>query len=368
MDTKQASFTSYPDLASEVVGGSIIFATDDWFASAENLLKPEAAVFKDDLFTDFGKWMDGWESRRKRIAGHDWCIIQLGCPGKIHGIEISTLHFTGNYPIHCSVQGASLSERLEPRSGERMGTCASSQEIDEIECLKSQNWKELVSLTELRPGYPETHRSLFNVEEPEKVTHIRLNIFPDGGIARIRVYGEVQPNWSNVEENDQLDLVAMINGGICVDYTDAHYGQASNVIAPGRAKKMCEGWETARRQDRPPILTTDLLSSFGGEWARYKLGHTGYVQKVEIDTKHFKGNYPHTFILEGTYIVATAEMLDRAEWHEIVSKHPLGPHAQHFIEDKKVKDVGKINYVKLSIYPDGGISRMLLGGHIAKDE
>src|SRR5215208_4252174 len=96
-------FASRADLASARLGGRAVFTNDDFFAPRANLLKPEAPVFIAGKFTSRGKWMDGWESRRRRVPGHDWCVLRLGVRGSVRGFDVDTSFFTGNYPSHCSV-------------------------------------------------------------------------------------------------------------------------------------------------------------------------------------------------------------------------------------------------------------------------
>src|SRR5580765_3706005 len=104
VETTATSFTKMTDLAAERLGGKILSCSDDFFAEKENLLKPGRGIFIPDKYTDRGKWMDGWESRRKRIPGHDWCIIKLATSGKILGFDIDTNHFLGNHPPHASIE------------------------------------------------------------------------------------------------------------------------------------------------------------------------------------------------------------------------------------------------------------------------
>ncbi|KAJ8316816.1 hypothetical protein KUTeg_004720 [Tegillarca granosa] len=228
-------FTELNDLVAEKVGGEICFSTDDWFAVAENLLKANDAEFKAGVFTEYGKWMDGWETRRKRKPGHDWCIIQLALP----------------------------------KRKSYMGTAATYKEFTEIAPLKSENWEEIVPRSALQPGYKTSCHNFFEIKSGKRWTHLRLNMYPDGGIARFRVYGRAAPDWSKISSDQLIDLVAMENGGICIGYSNVHFGHARNLIQPGRSETMADGWETAR--------------------------------KIEIDTNHFKGNYPDSCRIEGIY-------------------------------------------------------------------
>ncbi|XP_006626459.1 allantoicase isoform X2 [Lepisosteus oculatus] len=303
-NTDQPDFLHLNNLACESAGGKVIFATDEWFAPAQNLLKRQQVEFKVDAFTEYGKWMDGWETRRKRIPGHDWCIVQLGVPGVINGFDVDTSYFTGNYAPSISIQAACLSQDTVPEivpQGDRTGMAASNEEFQTIAKLQSESWVMLVPISELKPGYTDTCHNYFPVSSHQRFTHIRLNMYPDGGIARLKVYGIGQTDWSEVSTNDQVDLVALVNGGVCVGYSNAHFGHPRNMIGLGRAINMGDGWETARRLDRPGVLKVDqhgILQVPGSEWAVFRLGHPGVIRYIEIDTNHFKGNYPDSCKIE----------------------------------------------------------------------
>lgn len=369
-------FVQLNDLACETSGGKVIFATDDWFAPAENLLKRTVPKFTEDAFTEFGKWMDGWETRRKRSAGHDWCIIQLGVPGIIYGFDIDTSFFTGNYAPRISVQAACLNQDITdllPR-GERIGTAASDEEMEVIEKLMSDSWLELVPMSKLRPGYADTCHHYFPISAQRRWTHIRLNLYPDGGIARMKVYGVGNKDWSSLPLNQMVDLASMQNGGVCLGYSDAHFGQPRNLIGIGRAKNMGDGWETARRLDRPPILKVNdkgILDVPGYEWAVFRLGHPGVIIHVEVDTNHFKGNAPAFFKIDATYLTLEEEEESiqknwtknlHVSWKTVLPETKLKPHKRHFFVYNLIESCEIFTHVRLIIAPDGGVSRMRLWG------
>ncbi|XP_007671078.1 probable allantoicase isoform X1 [Ornithorhynchus anatinus] len=371
------SFLRFTDLASENVGGKVLFATDDFFAPAENLLKSRGPEFKADEFTEFGKWMDGWETRRKRIPGHDWCLIQLGIPGIIHGFEADTAFFTGNYAPHLSVQAACLRPEEIPEIAPRgieIGTAATNEELESIERLKSDNWRLLVPMAKLKPGYVGKSQNYFPVNSQQRWTHLRLNIYPDGGIARFKVYGFGQRDWATVEPNELYDLVAMENGGACVGFSNAHFGHPKNIIGVGRSKSMADGWETARRLDRPPILKRDgegALLMPGSEWSIFRLAHPGIITQIEIDTNHFKGNFPDTCRLDGCVlnaqeeedgVVRRWEVKRNLNWQPLLSVTKLSAHKRHFFDGRSLRLRDVITHVKLTIAPDGGVSRLRLWG------
>ncbi|KAI4878541.1 hypothetical protein NFI96_034619, partial [Prochilodus magdalenae] len=378
LNSSQPHFLQFNDLACETVGGKVIFATDEWFAPAENLLKRGPPEFLPSAFTEFGKWMDGWETRRKRIPGHDWCIVQLGVPGVIHGFDVDTSYFTGNYTPSVSIQAACLDELSLPSlslEGDRTGMAASKSQFDAVSQLHSENWEELVSVTELRPGYADSCHNYFSVTFPHRVTHIRLNMYPDGGIARLRVYGIGQRDWSTVSSQEEMDLVALVNGGVCVGYSDAHFGHPRNMIGLGRADNMADGWETARRLDRPRVLQADekgILQVPGFEWAIFRLGHLGVIKNIEIDTNHFKGNFPDSCKIEACQLTPEEEKTfisckwingKSPRWINLLPPQKLKPHYRHFYSRESVLQCGPVTHVRLLIAPDGGISRVRLWGN-----
>ncbi len=250
-DPSPPEFTHLVDLANERVGGRTLAASDDFFAEKENLLKAKAAIFLPDEYTDRGKWMDGWESRRKRDPGHDWCVIQLGVPGRIQGLNVATHHFSGNHPEAFSLDALALS----------------GDESPEVAGLES-HWAEIVARTALN-GDSDNYCA---VESGERFTHLRLHVYPDGGVARLRVYGEVAPDWTSLAARPRVDLVAVENGGRAVDCSDRYFSDPSNLTMPGRSTYMGDGWETRRR--RGP----------GHDWCILSLGHRGVVEEAVVDT------------------------------------------------------------------------------------
>ncbi|XP_022916131.2 allantoicase-like [Onthophagus taurus] len=352
------------DLICEKNGGKIVFATDDWFAPAENLLLNEDPVFKVGVFTTYGKWMDGWETRRKRKPGHDWCVIKLGLPGVIRGVEVDTAFFTGNYAPQFSVQAANLTleevKKFPSRPLNSIGTECSQKHLDQINQLHTDDWTEIIPMTPLNPGYLESRHNFFKVDTKKCFTHIRLNMFPDGGIARLRVYGDVHYT-IDMNKKEEIDLIALKNGGYCHSYSNAHYGHPKNLIRPGRGKDMGDGWETARRADRPPILKIDennILKVPGNEWAILGLGCVGKIERIEIDTAHFKGNYPDCVKIEGGILNS-----DEFEWKTILPSSKLSAHKIHqFGNIDILNNESPFTHVKIIISPDGGLSRVRIFG------
>jgi len=305
------------DVASERLGGAAIECSDDFFAPKENLVRAKAPIFIDDEYTDRGKWMDGWESRRKRTPGHDWCIVRLGAPAIARGFVVDTSFFRGNFPSHASIDGRYATE----------------------------DWIELLPKSELRGDA----KNNFEVSAPHLVTHVRLNIFPDGGVARLRVHGDVVPDLgARGARLDEFDAAAIENGGASLSCSDMFFGIRHNLLMPGRAANMGDGWETRRR--RGP----------GFDWNLVALAGRTHVREIEIDTNHFKGNYPDTCSIEACDAIDP----ERADWREILPKTKMKPHHRHFFS---IAHADPITHVKLCVYPDGGVSRLRVLGSLTGD-
>ena len=315
-----SAFRDLLDLASERLGGSVVYANDDFFAEKENLIKPAPAIWKEHEYTDRGKWMDGWESRRKRVPGHDFAIIRLGARGVVRGVVVDTAFFRGNYPASCSIDAVSLPSDTD------------------VETLLAAEWQELLPQSDLKGD----SENPFEVASNAAVSHLRFNIFPDGGVARLRVHGQVIPDWQLVGGlGNEIDLAAAENGGEVLTCSDMFFGPKHNLIMPGRAKNMSDGWETRRR--RGP----------GHDWVIVQLAVEGHIKRIELDTNHFKGNYPDTASIDGS--------TDGKTWTEIVPRTKLQAHTRHFFIDK-LQNGGPFTHLRLNVYPDGGVSRMRVWG------
>ncbi|XP_070705102.1 allantoicase [Pempheris klunzingeri] len=372
---EEPDFLQLNDLACEAVGGRVIFATDEWFAPAANLLKRELPQFVTSAFTEFGKWMDGWETRRKRAPGHDWCIIQLGVPGLIYGLDVDTSFFTGNHSPYVSVQAGCLDEpptfTLE---GDRTGMAASDSQLAAVATLGSEAWPELVCVSQLKPGYSDCCHNYCKVDFNHRVTHLRLNMYPDGGIARLRVYGVGQRDWSSAPPHQDVDLAALTNGGVCLGYSDAHFGHPRNMIGLGRAANMADGWETARRLDRPKHLKADhqgILQVPGWEWAVFRLGRPGAISGIEVDTNHFRGNFPDSCSIQACSLTSEEEARcsgtgwNSGKWQVLLPPQKLRPHHLHVYNEAQLTLRRPVSHVRLIIRPDGGVSRLRLWGRPA---
>jgi allantoicase len=325
-------FTNLTDLAAERLGGKALLCSDDFFAEKENLLKPGRGIFIADKYTDRGKWMDGWESRRKRTAGHDWCIIRLATSGKIFGVDIDTNHFFGNHPPHASLEAA---------------TIPADEEID----LDKVAWKEILPKSPLQPG----SQNFYEISDHGIYTHLKLHIYPDGGVARLKVYGEVFRDWSTVDAGEIVNLAAATNGAKSILCNDMFFSHMSNLIMPGRGINMGDGWETKR--NRTPG---------NKDWVIVRLAHKGTIEKILIDTAHFKGNYPDSCLVEGCNISYKDENKfdgDTIQWATILQQTKLTADHEHHFEEEIVNK-GPFTHARLTIFPDGGVSRMRLWGRI----
>ena len=316
------------DLAQPRLGAAIVSCSDDFFADCSRMLKPEAPVFIDGKFDDHGKWMDGWETRRRRNGGYDHAIVRLGLPGEIKGIDIDTTHFTGNYPPAASLQA-----------------CFSESAPDD-----STRWTTLIESTGLRG---DSHH-FFGIDNRDCFNYLRLNIYPDGGIARLRVYGRVVCNAAALDRSGLHNLAAVELGARAIAWNDAHFGAAANLLNPGRAFNMGDGWETRRRREP------------GNDWCIIELGQVGEISEVLIDTAHFKGNYPDRCSLQAALVedgTADSIVTQSQFWQELLAPQKLEMDREQGF-DAEVQALGPVSHVRINIFPDGGLSRVRLLGKI----
>jgi allantoicase len=320
-------FTDLPDLAGARFGSDVVVANDEFFAPKEAMLKSTPAEWREGVYNERGKWMDGWETRRRRTPGHDWAIVRLGLPGIVRGIVIDTSFFTGNYPEHASIDACALE-----------GTAGAARlTSDDI------HWLPLLGRVALQGNTA----NVFEVQSERRVTHLRLNIFPDGGVARLRVHGVVVPDECVFRPGRDSDLAALEHGALVVATSDMHYGHPQNLIMPGRSTHMGDGWETRRR--RQP----------GHEWTIVRLARRGVIERVELDTDHYRGNAPGRCMLESCDLPGATFDADAARWTPLVPETPLEPNARHAWHDL---GASAATHVRLNIYPDGGVARLRLFG------
>ena len=314
------------NLAEPRLGSKVIFKTDDFFASAKRILNPNPPIFKEGVFDKHGKWMDGWETRRKRNKGHDYLILKLGRPGKIHKVDIDTSYFNGNQPSKISLD-ACFSKNKLPKKNTKW-----------IKILKKKSTK------------PNSHH-FFNIKNKSIFTHVKLNIYPDGGVARIRIYGEMK-----IKKNFKkkiMNLTSVLSGATPIACNNEHFGRAENILAPGTGKNMGDGWETRRSRGK------------NFDWLILKCAAAGKINKIQIDTHHFKGNYPDRCSLQAAYLnsnISSKNIIKKSKkWKLLLNKVKLHAHKKHNFSNKLMKNK-KINYIRINIYPDGGISRIRLLG------
>jgi allantoicase len=341
-DTAADRFTAWPDLASRALGGSVVFANDELFAEKENLIKPEAPEFAPDDFGLKGKVYDGWETRRRREPGHDHAIVRLGSPGIVHGVVIDTAYFRGNYPPQVSVEATAVDGYLAPAE------------------LAELRWHTIVG----RTGALGDTANRYAVADRRRWTHVRLSIYPDGGVARFRVHGQVVPDPAFM--TGTIDLAALENGGRLAGCSDAFYSSAVNLIMPGRARAMSDGWENARR--RGP----------GHDYAIFQLAAAGRLQYVEVDTSYFVGNAPGWIRLSAADqrrtdpapetppgpLAGTPAHPAELTWREILPQTRVQPDTRHRF---RIHSPPAATHVRLDVIPDGGLARFRAHGEVVPD-
>jgi allantoicase len=320
----------YTNVADERLGAVALFATDDFFAAKERMLHPGEPQWREGVYDAHGKWMDGWESRRRRDQGHDYCVVKLGAPATLAALDIDTRHFTGNYPPFVSVEACRIEGSPEA----------------------STKWSVLLPQVSLAGN----QRNLFSLQSEQAWTHLKLNIFPDGGVARFRAYGTVQYDWARAAANaadGAVDLVAALHGGRAIACSDEHYGSMHNVLLPGRGTSMADGWETRRRREP------------GYDWVILQLGAPGRIRHVEIDTAHFKGNFPHQVSIQGAALpgIGQAHVVSQSlYWPVLLEPQFLQADSEHRFEAELRDAGGPVSHVRVNIHPDGGLSRVRLFG------
>ena len=315
------------DLAQSRVGSKIVFKTDEFFASANRIINPLPPVFKEGVFDAHGKWMDGWETRRKRKKGHDYLIIKFGKPGKISKVDVDTSFFNGNQPTQISLEA-----------------CFSKDNIPN----KKIKWNKILNNKKTKAN---SHH-FFNIKSKDVYSHIRLNIFPDGGVARLRVYGTMDTGKVKFTKK-LINLTSVLNGASIIACNNEHFGKAENILAPGKGKNMGDGWETRRSRGK------------NFDWLIIKCAAAGKIKKIQIDTHHFKGNYPDKCSIQAALInkkiSGRAIVNNSKKWKLLLNKVKLRAHQKHNFKNNLMKDK-KVNYIKINIFPDGGISRIRVFG------
>ncbi|KAF9958329.1 Allantoicase [Mortierella alpina] len=322
-----AAFEDFVDLAVKTRGGKVLYTSDEWFAESHNLLTAAAPISRKGHFTANGAWFDGWETRRHGPE-FDWCVIELGYPGTISGFEVDTAFFTGNHSPFVSVEGF-----------------VAASPSDSAEGWESVDWAPILPKVALNPD----SRHGFKLEVPttQFYTHIRFRMFPDGGVARLRVYGKVHQVLPQ-DAGELFDLAAVGAGGRVEGFSDAHFGNPANLLLPGRGHDMSDGWETKRSRAVGHV-----------DWCQIKLGVAGHPTLIEVDTAHYKGNPPKSVTLQGF----TADDTLQERPITLLSEVPVKPHRQHFFDvPESVSSGHAISSVKVVMIPDGGIKRVRVYG------
>ena len=316
-----AELGKFVNLASPRLGTQVVAASDEFFGAKERLIQDSEPVFIADKYDTNGKWMDGWETRRRRGPGNDWCIVRLGIAGAVSFVDIDTRHFTGNYPPGAALEG-----------------CADEQEPD-----AASRWRPLVSPSPLGPGA----RHVFRVTDNEPVKWLRLSIYPDGGVARLRVFGT--PVFDRrAMGTGEIELSALRYGSRILGFSDAHYGDPWVILTDGRGRDMGDGWETRRRREP------------GYDWMVIALGVPGEIVRTEIDTAHFKGNFPDRVSLQACRLAAGPDdvvVTQSMFWSDLMLPQELGADQVHVFEGSAIQPLGAVTHVRLNMHPDGGISR-----------
>jgi allantoicase len=311
-----------PDLAGRALGGSVLAANDEFFADKENLIKPEPAQFQPQTFTPKGQQYDGWETRRRRgEPGTDWVLLRLGVPGLLSGVIVDTAHFLGNFPQRCALYGTAVDGYPAPAD------------------LAGAPWEPLVPDSPLAGGT----ENAFDVAVRRRFTHVRLDIVPDGGVARLRVHGEPIPDpreWAGLP----IDLATTQNGGAITDCSDSFFSPPANLLRPGSSFRMGDGWETARRR------------TGGNDWAVIKLAGQGVPVVAELDTSLYRGNAPDHAILTGMDAAT-----DPLAWFPLLPATPLQPDTVHRF---RIRESRPATHVRVDIVPDGGLARLRLHGNL----
>jgi allantoicase len=319
------------NLAEAELGAEALWATDDFFAPKERMLARAEPVSKPGVFDDNGQWMDGWESRRRRGGGHDVCVVKLALPGVVRRIDLDTRYFTGNYPPHASIEATNDPDPLSDKA----------------------RWHPLLARSALQGN----GHNLFDLEGDHAWQFLRLHIYPDGGIARLRVWGRVRPDWSRVRADEAVDLFALHHGGVGLIANDEHYGSIRNLNRPGRGVNMGDGWETRRRREP------------GNDWCVLELGHPGTIDEIEVDTAHFKGNYPDRVSIQAAKLegAPSTQSIGSAseQWATLLPEQKLRADTEHRFREE-VARLGPVSHVRMNIFPDGGVSRLRLIGRIAR--
>lgn len=315
----------YVDVIGEKLGGKVLGFSDEWFAAAENLIKPKPPIRDATRFTHAGAWYDGWETRRHNVEEADYVIFRMGVSSaKLIGCEVDTAFFNGNHAPFISVEACTLSDDTQ---------------------VGSANWETVIEKIECGPS--QKHFFVRDQITDKNYTHVRLRMYPDGGIARFRLYGQVLSILPK-DLSTIIDTASVKNGGVAIDYSDQHFGSADNLLLPGRGHDMSDGWETKRSRQPGHV-----------DWVIIKLGDLTKIKQIVIDTAHFRGNFPQKINVKGVNTSSTPKFDDK-DWKVLVPDSKTGPDKEHLYN---VEDDGTYSHVLLTIIPDGGVKRVRVLGN-----
>jgi len=361
------TFSTHTNLTTTVLGASILSFSDEYFASAVNLLTPTPAIHRPGVYVHTGAWYDGWETRRHNRGPFDWVVIKLGCVGVVEGVEVDTSYFNGNEAPEAGLEGCFIAEGSDSDTDkEKNGAGVADASWDK--------WEEVLPKQACGPSQRQAWSVSGRGVEGKQWTHLRLKVFPDGGVARLRVYGRVVspplPGGAAAAgaERPLEDLASALNGGVAVECSDQHFGTKSNLVLPGRGKDMGDGWETARSRK---VGHTD--------WVIVKLGLKGKsIEKVIVDTKDFRGNFPRAVKVEGwpqepakAALSGEQPRADQPGWVSLIDgEKPCQADTEHVFEDDELVASVPLEdwvwtHVKMTIIPDGGVKRLRVMGRRA---
>lgn len=323
---------NYTDVIGEKLGGKVLGFSDEWFAAADNLINPKPPIRDATRFTHAGAWYDGWETRRHNVEEADWVVFKMGVSSaKLIACEVDTAFFNGNHAPHISVEAVQLGSDSE------------------IEGLDEAKWESVIDKIECGPS--QRHFFVRDSITSNNYTHVRLRMYPDGGIARFRLYGSVVPIFPQ-DINTVLDMASVKNGGVAINVSDQHFGSADNLLLPGRGHDMSDGWETKRSREPGHV-----------DWVVIRLGAKTNIKEIVIDTAHFRGNFPQKVNLKAINVTDDSKVpkFDSKEWELLVDDSKTGPDAEHSF---KIEKGSTYSHVLVTIIPDGGVKRVRVLGNI----
>jgi len=322
------------NVTSSDFGSKVIYCSDEFFADSCRMLQNNEAVFVEDKYDEHGKWMDGWETRRRRDGKNDFCYIRLGSKSVINDFNIDTSYFTGNFApaisiLGCCVAGGITDDRVVDGSA-----------VDE--------WFDLLAKEKLTGD----SSNIFSSNSLKPVTHLKVTLYPDGGIARLRAYGSV---WSDETKYEitGTNVISKESGARALFANDEHFGCLSNILEEHTPLSMADGWETRRR--RKP----------GNDWGVIALSKPAKVHEIIVDTSFFKGNFPDTFSISSANILnpdVDTLIEDSKTWSKIIDRKKLGMNKIHIFKKEDLLNEQEFTHIRIDIFPDGGIARLKLLG------